>query len=73
MSSNPDFVSYPSEPSSRFSKGLIDALNAEISLGTVANPRDAVQWLGYTYLYVRMRKNPFFYGMSSNGLCVVLS
>lgn len=28
----------------------------------MANLRDAVQWLGYTYLHVRMRKNPFFYG-----------
>lgn len=41
---------------------MIDALNAEIALGTVANVRDAVQWLGYTYLYVRIRKNPFQYG-----------
>ncbi|KAF5363477.1 hypothetical protein D9756_000504 [Leucocoprinus leucothites] len=48
----------------RFRKGLIDALNAEISLGTVANLRDAVQWLGYTYLHVRMRKNPSIYGIA---------
>jgi len=41
---------------------MIDALNAEISLGTVSNIRDAVQWLGYTYLFVRMRVNPFVYG-----------
>lgn len=46
----------------RFTAGMIDALNAEISLGTVANVHDAVQWVGYTYLYVRMRKNPFQYG-----------
>ena len=43
---------------------MIDALNAEISLGTVSNVNDAVQWLGYTYLFVRMRKNPFVYGTS---------
>ena len=42
---------------------MVDALNAEISLGTVSNIRDAVQWLGYTYLFVRMRKNPLTYGM----------
>ncbi|KAF9055071.1 Sec63-domain-containing protein [Hymenopellis radicata] len=42
---------------------MIDALNAEVSLGTVANTRDAVQWLGYTYLFVRMKKNPFLYGI----------
>jgi replicative superfamily II helicase len=41
----------------------MDSLNAEIALGTVANTRDAVQWLGYTYLFVRMRMNPFLYGM----------
>ena len=46
----------------RFKTGMIDALNAEISLGTVSNTRDAVQWLGYTYLFVRMRMNPFAYG-----------
>ncbi len=41
---------------------MIDALNAEVSLGTVANINDAVKWLGYTYLFVRMKKNPFLYG-----------
>ncbi|KAI0335591.1 Sec63-domain-containing protein [Cubamyces sp. BRFM 1775] len=48
---------------SKFVAGMIDSLNAEIALGTVANVHDAVQWLGYTYLFVRMRKNPFQYGM----------
>ncbi|KAJ6629115.1 Sec63-domain-containing protein [Mycena sp. CBHHK59/15] len=47
-----------------FQGGMIDSLNAEISLGTVANTRDGVRWLGYTYLFVRMRKNPFVYGIS---------
>lgn len=41
-----------------------DALNAEISLGTVSNISDAVQWLGYTYLFVRAGKNPMAYGMT---------
>ncbi|KAF5387927.1 hypothetical protein D9615_000311 [Tricholomella constricta] len=49
---------------SQFQSGLIDSLNAEISLGTVANTRDAVRWLGYTYLFVRMQKNPFIYGIA---------
>ncbi|TFK43400.1 Sec63 Brl domain-containing protein [Crucibulum laeve] len=49
---------------SQFQTGMIDSLNAEVSLGTVANIRDAVQWLGYTYLFVRMRKNPFIYGIA---------
>ncbi|KAJ7368153.1 Sec63 Brl domain-containing protein [Mycena albidolilacea] len=49
---------------SQFQAGMVDSLNAEISLGTVANTRDGVRWLGYTYLFVRMRKNPFIYGIS---------
>jgi len=47
---------------SRFERGMNDALNAEISLGTVSNFNDAVQWLGYTYLFVRVGKNPMAYG-----------
>ncbi|KAJ3723103.1 Sec63-domain-containing protein [Lentinula raphanica] len=53
---------------SQFDKGIVDSLNAEIALGTVANTNDAVQWLGYTYLFVRMRKNPFVYGIDRNAV-----
>ncbi|KAF7790915.1 hypothetical protein EIP86_001873 [Pleurotus ostreatoroseus] len=49
---------------SKFTAGMVDALNAEISLGTVANVDEGVQWLGYTYLYVRMRKQPLQYGLT---------
>lgn len=45
-------------------ESLADHLNAEIVLGTVSDIREAVQWLGYTYLYVRMRANPLHYGMT---------
>ncbi|GME76400.1 unnamed protein product [Ambrosiozyma monospora] len=48
---------------SKLSEKLVDNLNAEISLGTVTNVDEGVQWLGYTYLNVRMRKNPFAYGI----------
>ncbi|GMG39702.1 unnamed protein product [Ambrosiozyma monospora] len=48
---------------SKLSQKLVDNLNAEISLGTVTNVDEGVQWLGYTYLNVRMRKNPFAYGI----------
>ncbi|KAI8847431.1 Sec63 Brl domain-containing protein [Chytridium lagenaria] len=49
---------------SRFAENLTDNLNAEISLGTVTNiEEEAIKWLGYTYLFVRMRKNPFHYGL----------
>ena len=45
---------------------MVDNLNAEISLGTVTNVDEAVTWLSYTYLYVRMKKNPLVYGMDHN-------
>lgn len=48
---------------SKLADKLIDNLNAEISLGSVTNVHEGVQWLGYTYLMVRMRKNPFSYGI----------
>ncbi|KAL6718330.1 putative steryl acetyl hydrolase mug81 [Lecanora helva] len=48
---------------SRFSRKLVDNLNAEISLGTVTSVPDAVQWLGYSYLFVRMLRNPLTYGI----------
>lgn len=49
---------------SKLSKKLVDNLNAEISLGTVTNVEEGIQWLGYTYLYVRMKQNPFAYGIN---------
>ncbi|KAG0650299.1 Meiotically up-regulated 81 [Hyphodiscus hymeniophilus] len=48
---------------SRFSKHLVDNLNAEIGLGTVTSVPEAVQWLGYSYLFVRMQRNPLTYGI----------
>ncbi len=48
---------------SRFSKHLVDNLNAEIALGTVTSVPEAVQWLGYSYLFVRMQRNPLTYGI----------
>ena len=47
---------------------LADNLNAEIVLGTVQNAREAVNWIGYTYLYVRMLRNPSLYGASEGEL-----
>lgn len=49
---------------SKFIGGLIDSLNAEISLGTVASVSDGVSWLGYTYLFTRMKRTPLTYGMT---------
>ncbi len=48
---------------SRFSRKLVDNLNAEVALGTVTSIPEAVQWLGYSYLFVRMQRNPLTYGI----------
>lgn len=48
---------------SKFSKKMVDNLNAEIGLGTVTSVAEAVQWLGYSYLFVRMQRNPLSYGI----------
>ncbi|KAI2465485.1 Sec63-domain-containing protein [Annulohypoxylon bovei var. microspora] len=48
---------------SRFSSKLVDNLNAEIALGTVTSIPEAVQWIGYSYLFVRMQRNPISYGI----------
>ena len=48
---------------SKFSRKLVDNLNAEIALGTVTSIDDAVRWLGYSYLFVRMQRNPLTYGI----------
>ncbi|UXI15487.1 Somatostatin receptor type 1 [Sarcoptes scabiei] len=47
---------------------LPELLNAEIVLGNIQNVSDAVVWLGYTYLYVRMLRNPTLYSISYDQL-----
>ena len=47
---------------------LPDQLNAEIVLGTVSNVKEAVNWLAYTYLYVRMLRSPSLYGLTDQDL-----
>lgn len=48
---------------SKFSRKLVDNLNAEIALGTVTSVPEAVQWIGYSYLFVRMQRSPLTYGI----------
>ncbi|EDV19743.1 uncharacterized protein TRIADDRAFT_51100 [Trichoplax adhaerens] len=50
---------------SQFITKLPDSLNAEIVLGTVKNAKEAANWLGYTYLYIRMLRNPVLYSISN--------
>ena len=49
-------------------QNIPDQLNAEIVLGTISNIKEAVNWLSYTYLYIRMRRNPDLYGVSNEDL-----
>jgi len=35
-------------------------------LGTVSTLKEAVNWLGYTYLYVRMLRAPNLYGIEAD-------
>lgn len=48
---------------SQFINSLKDNLNAEVALGTVTNVKEACAWLGYTYLFIRMKMNPLAYGI----------
>lgn len=43
---------------------LADCLNAEIVLGTVNSLKDAIEWLAFTYLFVRMLRAPTLYGVT---------
>lgn len=47
---------------SQFREKMIDNLNAEIAINSVSNVQEAIQWLRYTYFYIRLFKNPIVYG-----------
>ena len=49
---------------SQFIKKLPDMLNAEIVLGSIQSIKEAAIWLSYTYLFIRMLRNPTIYGIS---------
>ena len=49
---------------SQFKALLADNMNAEIVLGNIASLSEAISWLRYSYLYIRMRKNPSVYGVT---------
>lgn len=46
---------------SQFVSRLVDNLNAEIVLGNIRTRDEGVEWLGYTYLFVRMLRSPGLY------------
>ncbi|KAJ5899862.1 hypothetical protein N7495_004606 [Penicillium taxi] len=45
---------------------LADSLNAEIVLGNVRNRDEGVEWLGYTYLFIRMLRSPGLYSVGAD-------
>lgn len=45
---------------------LPDIMNGEIVLGNIQNINDAVEWLAYTYLFVRMQRNPDLYSVADD-------
>ncbi|EDQ88536.1 uncharacterized protein MONBRDRAFT_26326, partial [Monosiga brevicollis MX1] len=49
---------------SNFKTRINDNLNAEVALGTVTTVEEAIEWLSYSYLFVRMRRNPMAYGIT---------
>ncbi|KAL9125726.1 MAG: hypothetical protein Q9217_005118 [Psora testacea] len=50
---------------SQFVSKMADNLNAEIVLGNVRSRDDGVEWLGYTYLFVRMLRSPGLYSVGA--------
>ncbi|KAH8602881.1 Sec63 Brl domain-containing protein [Bisporella sp. PMI_857] len=50
---------------SQFVSKLVDNLNAEIVLGNVRSRDEGVEWLGYTYLFVRMLRSPGLYSVGA--------
>ncbi|VDN27489.1 unnamed protein product [Gongylonema pulchrum] len=53
---------------SQFVSRIYDNLNAEIALGSVSSIAEAVEWLKYTYFYIRAKLNPLSYGISRKDL-----
>jgi len=47
-------------------KSMIEHINAEVCLRTIVNIRVAIDWLKSTFLFVRMKRNPAFYGLSAS-------
>ena len=43
-------------------ENLIEHMNAEIVLQTISDLPKAIEWLKSTYFYIRVRKNPSYYG-----------
>ena len=51
---------------SQFVSRLADNLNAEVVLGNIRTRDEGVEWLGYTYLFVRMLRSPALYQVGAD-------
>ena len=51
---------------SQFVSKLADSLNAEVVLGNIRARDEGVEWLGYTYLFVRMLRSPGLYSVGAD-------
>ena len=51
---------------SQLIQSLPDHMNAEVALGSIQSVQEAVDWLGYTFLFVRMLRNPSMYGIGES-------
>ncbi|KAI8922947.1 P-loop containing nucleoside triphosphate hydrolase protein [Entophlyctis helioformis] len=56
-----DIVSGQETIESSLHENLIEHLNAEVVLGSIRNPQQALEWLKSTFLHVRIQKNPSHY------------
>lgn len=43
---------------------IVDGLNAEVVSGSIKSRKDAISWLSYTYLFVRMLVSPQLYNVT---------
>jgi pre-mRNA-splicing helicase BRR2 len=50
---------------SQLASKLVDNLNAEVVLGNIRSRDEGVEWLGYTYLFVRMLRSPGLYSVGA--------
>ncbi|KAL3084609.1 hypothetical protein niasHT_035608 [Heterodera trifolii] len=48
---------------SQFQRRILNNLNAEIARGAISNIKEAVEWIRFSYFYIRLRKNPLMYGV----------
>ena len=56
------FLTFSLYPFFSLHKNLIEHLNAEIVLNTITDVSIALEWLKSTFLYIRILKNPTYYG-----------